>query len=109
MQWTNWIILLAIAWLAVIFCCSRHLALRSLADRARHLRGMRLLMQATLAWWAALVTLERSLTSPGGVPFGLDLSPHAALGVALLLAGAGCLWSVRGSRLLRQRRMFGAS
>jgi len=108
MQFTNWFILLAIALMSVAFFCRRRGSAPTLAERARHLRGTRLIVQATLALWAALLTFERSLTSPGGVPFGLDLQPHVALGIALALASVGCLWSIRGRRLLRARRMFGA-
>jgi len=108
MQFMDWIILLAIALLSIAFFCSRHPSRHSLTDRARHLRGTRLLMQATVALWAALLTFERSLTSPRGVPFGLDLKPHVALGAALLFAVVGCGWSIRARRLLRQYRMFDA-
>ncbi|PXW27127.1 hypothetical protein [Paraburkholderia caballeronis] len=107
MELTDWIIVLAIALILVAFFCTRHTASRSLTDRARHARGTRLLVQATIALWAALMTVERSLTSPGGVPFGLNLRPHVALAAAALFACAGCLWSIRGRQLLKQRRMFG--
>ena len=106
MQFTDWIIILAIALASVVFLCSRHLAGSSLTDRARQMRGTRLLVLATISLWAALLTLERSLTSPDGVPF---VSPPVALGLALLLTVAGGVSSIVGRRLLRQRRMFRAS
>jgi hypothetical protein len=109
MQLTDWVIILAIALILVAFFCRRHLAYRSLGDRAQKLRGIRLLVQATIALWAALFTFERGLMAVASDPFGLHLQPHARLGIALALTVAGCLWSIRGGRLLRQRRMFRTS
>ena len=106
MQWIDWLVILAIALILVAFYCFRYPAGYSLTDRAQHLRGTRLVVQATIALWAALLTLERSLMSPDDLPF---MSPPVALGIALLLAVAGCVWSIVGRRLLRQHRMFRAS
>ena len=106
MPFVDWLVVLAIALLSVAACCRRHGPGRTLGERARRLRGTRLLVRATVALWGALLIVERSLTSPDDASFGLPVGPQAALGVASMLALAGCLWSIRGRRLLRQRRMF---
>lgn len=106
MPFVDWVIILAIALMSVAFFCFRHRPCHSLSERARRMRGMRLLAQATVALWAALLIVHRGLTAPADVPFGVGLSPQVALGAALMLAITGCLWSIRGCRLLRQRRMF---
>lgn len=106
MQLIDWIIILAVVLILVAFYCGSQPAGCSLTERARHWRGTRLALQATIALWAALLTFERSLMSPGDLPF---INPLVALGTALLLTLAGCVWSIQGRRLLRQHRMFRAS
>jgi hypothetical protein len=107
MPFADWLIVLAIALMVIAFFCRRRRSCRSLSERARRLRGMRLLAQATVALWAALLIVHRGLTAPASVPFGLGQSLPLAFGAALMLTVSGCLWSFRGRRLLRQRRMFG--
>jgi hypothetical protein len=118
MELTDWIVVLAIALMAIAFYCSRSGRRAALADRARHRRGMRLLMQGAIAFWSALLVLDRSFVSPGALPalpplpaapFGLRLSAHAVLAVSLVLVVAGCSWTMRGLRLVRTRHLFGAS
>lgn len=65
-----------------------------------------MLIQAAIALWGALLMLERAFVSPAGMPFGTSLSTHAVLGVVVVLAVAGCLWSIRGHQLLKTRRIF---
>ncbi|SDC40692.1 hypothetical protein [Paraburkholderia lycopersici] len=108
MNLTSWLVILAIALAAIALFCSRGSRKRSLTDRARHARGTRLLVQAAIALWAALLTLDRSFVSPGGAPFGHALNPRTALAAALALAAIGCICSFRASRLLKARRIFGA-
>ncbi len=109
MDLTDWIVILAIALLAVAFFCTRTHRRATLVDRMRHRAGTRLVVQATIAFWGALLLLDRSLVTPEALPFHLNLDPRAVLGVALMLAVAGSLWSIRGSRLLRARRIFRSS
>jgi hypothetical protein len=108
MKLTDWIVILAVALMAIAFYCSRSNPDATFCDRMRHRRGTRLLLQGAIALWAALLTLDRSFVSPGGVPFGLNLSADTVLALALMLVVAGCRWSVRGRRLLRSRQLFGA-
>ncbi|CAG9246393.1 hypothetical protein [Paraburkholderia unamae] len=108
MNLTDWLVILAIALAAIAFFCSRNGRKGSLTDRARHAHGTRLLVQATLALWAALLVLERCFAGSVSVPFGLGASPRVALAVALALAAVGGIWSFRASRLLKARRIFGA-
>lgn len=108
MDLTDWLVLLAVALAAIAFFCSRGGRKGSLTDRVRHARGTRLLVQAALALWAALLMLERSFVTPHSVPFGLALSPRMVLAVALALVAVGGIWSFRASRLLKARRIFGA-
>jgi len=107
MELTDWIVILAVALVAIAFYCSRSNPDATFGDRARHRRGTRLLVQGAIALWVALLTLERSFVSPGGVPFGLSFSADAVLATALLLIVAGCRWSMHGRRLLRSRQLFG--
>ena len=118
MELTDWIVMLAIALMAIAFCCSRSGRHAALADRTRHRRGTRLLMQGAIALWSALLALDRSFVSPGalpglsgtpGMPFGLRLSAQAVLALSLVLVVAGCSWTLRGLRLVRTRHLFGAS
>ncbi|MFX1672641.1 hypothetical protein PWR63_10225 [Paraburkholderia sp. A2WS-5] len=105
MDLTDWVVLLAIALMAIAFFCTRTGRRRTAAERARHARGTRMLIQAAIALWGALFMLERTLVSPGSLS-AAHLNPHAALAVVLALAGAGCLWSIRGRSLLKPRRIF---
>lgn len=121
MELTDWIVVLAISLMAIAFYCSRSGRRAALADRARHRRGTRLLMQGAIAFWSALLALDRSFVSPGALhalparpalpaaPFGLGLSAHAVLALSLVLVVAGCSWTMRGLRLVRTRHLFGAS
>jgi RsiW-degrading membrane proteinase PrsW (M82 family) len=107
MDLTDWIVILAIALLAIAFFCPRTRRHATFIDRARHRAGTWFLVQGAIAFWGALLTLERSLVSPHALLFGLSLDPRAGLGVALVLVLAGCIGSIRGYRLLRRRRLFG--
>ncbi|WP_322102013.1 hypothetical protein [Paraburkholderia sp. J41] len=110
MNLTDWVLILAIVLSAIVFLCScngRRRRSRSYVDRARRAQGTRLLMQAAIALWAALLTLERCFVEPAGGPFGFALRPPVALGAALALAVVGLVWSFRASRLFRARRIFG--
>jgi hypothetical protein len=112
MELMDWIVILAVALMAIAFYCSRSGRHATLGDRARHRRGTRLLMQGAIALWSALLALDRNFVSPGavpGMPFGLRLNAHAVLAVSLVLVVAGCSWSMRGLRLVRTRQLFGAS
>jgi len=108
MDLTDWIVILAIALLAIAFFCPRTSRHATFVERARRRAGTRLLVQGALAVWGALLTLERCFVSPHVAPFGLSLDPRAVLGAGLVLALAGCVWSIRGHRLLRRRRLFSA-
>ncbi|HKT95818.1 MAG TPA: hypothetical protein VJS30_04700 [Paraburkholderia sp.] len=105
MNLTDWVVLLAIVLMAIAFFCKRTSRRGTSAERARHARGTRMLIQAGIALWSALFMLERIFVSPGNLPVG-HLNPHAALAVALALVVAGGLWSIRGRSLLKQRRIF---
>ncbi|HEV3429807.1 MAG TPA: hypothetical protein VG320_18175 [Paraburkholderia sp.] len=92
--------------MAIAFFC-RHSSRRGTStERARHMRGRRLLIQAAIALWAALVTLQRTFAAPGDIPVAPWLSVRGALVVVIVLAVMGCLWSVRGHQLIKQRRLF---
>ncbi|WP_407668233.1 hypothetical protein [Paraburkholderia ferrariae] len=107
MDLTDWIAILAIALLAIAFFCPRAKRHATRVDRARLRLGTRLVVQAALALWGALLTLERCLVFPHALPFGLTAPPGAMLAVALLLGCAGGFWAIRGTWLLRSRRLFG--
>lgn len=108
MPFVDWIVVLAIALLALVFFGRDRQVRRPLAERARRRRGMRLLAQATIALWAALLTLQYGLTSAAGMPFGGNPSPQVVVESALILMAIGVVWLIRGGRLLRQRWMFRA-
>jgi hypothetical protein len=106
MALTDWVVLLAIALMAIAFFC-RHSSRRGTsAERARHARGRRMLIQAAVALWGALLMLQRTFAAPGDLPVAPYLSPRSALAIVFVLAIVGCLWSVRGRQLLKQRRLF---
>ncbi|OLL32633.1 hypothetical protein BTH42_06400 [Burkholderia sp. SRS-W-2-2016] len=105
MKLIDWIVTLVIMLMAIAFFCARRPAAWSCHNRARHLTGTRLLLQAACALWAALLIAANGLFSIDGL-HGVRPSPVAALaGVALLLV-CGCYWSVRGRRLLKPRPVF---
>ncbi|WP_322094261.1 hypothetical protein [Paraburkholderia bannensis] len=106
MALTDWIVLLAIVLMAIAFFCRNSSRRGTSTERARHVRGRRMLIQAAIALWAALMMLQRTFAAPGELPVAPYLSPRGALIVVCVLALAGCLWSVRGHQLLKQRRLF---
>jgi hypothetical protein len=107
MQLTDWIIILAVVLMAIAFFCGRTPANWSRENRARRLAGTRLLIQAACSVWAALLIAARGLFALDGL-LGLRPAPLEALtGVAILIA-FGCYWSIRGSRMLKPRRLFTA-
>ncbi|CAB3770668.1 hypothetical protein [Paraburkholderia humisilvae] len=107
MDLTNWIIMLAIAWIAVAFFCLRRRADWSIENRARRRAGMRLIAQAVFALWSATLIVLRglALTSAHRMP---DATPLAMLIAAALLSACGAYWLIRGARLLKARRLFAA-
>ncbi|CAB3777802.1 hypothetical protein [Paraburkholderia fynbosensis] len=107
MELIDWIVILAITLMAIAFFCARTPANWSSDNRARRVTGTRMLVQAACSIWAALLIVARGLFTIGGLP-GLQPAPIEALtGVAVLLA-CGCYWSIRGSKLLKPRRIFAA-
>ena len=107
MELTDWIVILAITLMAIAFFCGRTPANWSHESRARRLAGMRMLIQAACAVWAALLIVARGLFALDGL-LGLRPAPHQTLtGVAILIA-CGCYWSIRGRQLLKPRRLFSA-
>jgi hypothetical protein len=108
MDLTDWLVILAIALAAILFFCARGGHKGNLTDRARHMHGTCLLMLGAVALWSALLMLQGTFIAPLGAPFGHALSPRTALAVALGLGAVGVVWSIRASRLLKARRIFGA-
>ena len=107
MQLTDWIVILAVVLMAIAFFCGRTPANWSRENRARRLAGTRTLAQAACSVWAALLIAARGLFALDGL-LGLRPAPLEALtGVAILIA-FGCYWSIRGSRMLKPRRLFTA-
>ncbi|MFM0118228.1 hypothetical protein P0D73_05235 [Paraburkholderia sp. RL18-101-BIB-B] len=107
MQLTDWIVILAVVLMAIAFFCRRTPANWSRENRARRLAGTRMLAQAACSVWAALLIAARGLFALDGL-LGLRPAPLEALtGVAILIA-CGCYWSIRGSRMLKPRRLFTA-
>ncbi|SDH68277.1 hypothetical protein [Paraburkholderia phenazinium] len=107
MELTDWIVILAIALIAIAFFCGRAPASWSLENRARRVTGTRLLVQAALSLWGAVLILVHGLFVLDGL-LGMHAAPHTVLAVAALLVAFGCYWSVRGSKLLKPRRLFSA-
>ncbi|HEY4350566.1 MAG TPA: hypothetical protein VGN31_05030 [Paraburkholderia sp.] len=105
MDLTNWIVILAIAWTAVAFFCLRPRADWSIENLARRRAGTRLIAQAVLAAWSAVLIVVRGLALPG-TPRMRDTASLALLTVAVLLFVCACYWLVRGLKLLRARRLF---
>ncbi|WNC88456.1 hypothetical protein RI103_12065 [Paraburkholderia sp. FT54] len=107
MELTDWIVILAVVLMAIAFFCGRTPATWSHENRARRLAGTRMLGQAACSVWAALLIATRGLFALDGVA-GLRPAPLEALtGVSILIACA-CYWSIRGSKLLKPRRLFTA-
>ncbi|QGZ61739.1 hypothetical protein [Paraburkholderia acidisoli] len=112
MNLTDWVVILAIVLAAIAFLCPRNRRRGSFVDRARRAQGRRLLMQAAVALWGALLTLERcfvatSVTAAAGrASPSFFLRPHVALGMALALAVVGLVWAFRACRLFKARRIF---
>jgi hypothetical protein len=107
MELIDWIVILAITLMAIAFFCARTTAGWSNGNRARRAKGTRMLVQAACSLWAALLLIARSLFAIDGLP-ALRPSPlHALTGIAILVA-CGCYWSIRGSKLLKPRRLFAA-
>ncbi|MDE1008332.1 hypothetical protein PQR68_16735 [Paraburkholderia agricolaris] len=107
MELTDWIVILAVTLMAIAFFCARTPANWSRENRARRLAGTRMLVQAACSLWAALLIAARGLFALDGLP-GLHPAPLEALtGVAVLIC-CGCYWSIRGSKLLKPRRLFTA-
>jgi hypothetical protein len=107
MELTDWIVILAVTLMAIAFFCVRTPANWSRENRARRLAGTRMLIQAACALWAALLIIARGLFALDGLA-GLHPAPFKVLtGVAILVA-CGCYWWIRGSRLLKPRRLFTA-
>lgn len=105
MELTDWIVILAIALMTIAFFCTRAPTTWSLENRVRRLTATRLLVQAAIALWSALLLLQRGVFSLDDIA-GLHLSPHVVITCALVLAVAACYWSVRGTRLLKPRQLF---
>ena len=107
MELTDWIVMLAVTLMAIAFFCARTPANWSRENRARRLTGTRMLVQAACSLWAALLIVAHGLFALDGLP-GLHPAPREVLtGVAILLV-CGCYWSIRGSKLLKPRRLFTA-
>lgn len=107
MELTDWIVILAVTLMAIAFFCLHTPANWSRESRRRRLAGMRMLIQAACSVWTALLIVARSLFALDGL-LGLRPDPlHALTGAAILIA-CGCYWSIRGSQLLKQRRLFAA-
>ncbi|MFM0598128.1 MULTISPECIES: hypothetical protein [Paraburkholderia] len=107
MELTDWIVILAVTLMAIVFFCARTPADWSCENRARRLAGTRLLAQAACSLWGALLIIERSLVTLEGLG-GRHLAPFEALAGVVILLAFGCYWSIRGRRLLRPRRLFTA-
>jgi hypothetical protein len=107
MDLTNWIIILAVALLAVTFFCTRAPANWSLENRARRATGTRMIAQATISLWFAFLIVIHGMPVAGH-RFVVHSSPASVLGCAAILVAFSFYWSIRGSRLLKSRRLFSA-
>jgi hypothetical protein len=105
MELTDWIILLAVALTTIAFFCTRAPANWSLENRARRITGTRLMVQAAIALWTALLILQRGVFSLEDIA-GLRLAPDLIIAGAVLLLIVGGYWWIRGSRLLKPRQLF---
>ena len=105
MELTDWVVILAVTLIAIAFYCGRAPASWSPENRARRFTGTRLLVQAAFSLWGALLILERGLFALDGL-VGLRPEPHTILASAAVLVTLGCYWSIRGSKLLKPRRLF---
>ncbi|HEX7934009.1 MAG TPA: hypothetical protein VF573_13155, partial [Paraburkholderia sp.] len=61
--------------------------------------------QAACSLWAALLIVARCVFAFDGL-LGLRPTPHEVLGIVAILVACGCYWSIRGSKLLKSRRLF---
>jgi len=93
MDLTNWIIILAAALLGVAFFCLRTRAEWSLENRARRRTGTRLIVQAVVASWSALLIVVH-----GASGLARSIVPHYT--PSMLLLGALLLSEPITARLL---------
>lgn len=107
MELIDWIVILAVVLMAIAFFCGRTPANWSRENRARRLAGMRMLFQAAGSVWAALLIVARGLFALDGLP-GLRATPMQVTASSAVLIACGCYWSIRGSQLLKPRRLFTA-
>lgn len=107
MELIDWIVILAITLMAIAFFCARSPAHWSRDNRARRIAGTRLLAQAACSIWAALLIGARGLFTIDGFP-GVRPSPLEIFTGVVVLVVCGCYWSIRGSQLLKPRRLFAA-
>ncbi|CAB3722849.1 hypothetical protein [Paraburkholderia rhynchosiae] len=105
MELTDWIVILAVILMTIAFRCARMPAGWSRENRARRLAGMRMLVQAACSLWAALLIVARCVFALDGL-LGLRPTLKEVLIVVGMLLACGCYWSVRGSKLLKSRRLF---
>jgi hypothetical protein len=107
MELTDWIVILAVALFAITVYCRRPPVRWSLENRARRLTATRLLVQAVLSLWATLLILVRGLFVLDGL-LGMRPAPQMIIASAVVLIAFACYWSIRGSKLLKPRRIFTA-
>lgn len=107
MELMDWIVILAVILIAIAFFCVRTPASWSHGNRTRRLTGMRMLVQAACAIWVAVLIVARGLFTINGLA-GLRPTPLHALTLIAILVVCACYWSIRGSRLLKPRQLFGA-
>jgi Na+/H+ antiporter NhaC len=105
MELIDWIIILAVMLMAIAFFCARSPARWSHDNRARRLTGTRMLVQGACSLWAALLIVARCLFAIDGLP-AVRPTPLETLAGVVILIGFGCYWSIRGSKLLKPRRLF---
>jgi hypothetical protein len=105
MELTDWIVILAVALIAIAFRCARTPAGWARENRARRLAGTRMLVLAACSVWAALLILARCVFALDGL-LGLRPTLYEVLAVVAVLLACACYWSVRGRQLLKSRRLF---